>query len=99
MDARSIPTRAALALSVALLTGCAATIESTSDRLDSVEQAVHTGRVNYQERLDRISLDWICTGMSWPRLVELTGGDRALLNAVMDACAGRIFGLVDEVAP
>lgn len=74
------------------LSGCTITPTET---LDSVETSVRDARVNYQERMDRVALEWICTGMSWPKLVELTGGDMALLNTVMESCQQRIFPITE----
>jgi len=86
-----IKTTIPAAIAAALLTGCTTTIESTSGRLDSAEDAIRLGRVHYQERLDRISLEWICSGMSWSGLVTLTGGDQILIAAIMRACAAQAF--------
>lgn len=83
-------------LAVMALSGCAATLESTSERIDDVEAAVRDARVNYQERWNRVTVEWLCTGMSWPDLVSLVGGDRELLDAIMAACAGREYPELGE---
>lgn len=74
-----------------VISGCTTTIEATSERLDNAEQAIRLGRIHYQERFDRISMEWICTGMSWVKLIELTGGNQTLIDAIIEACAERTF--------
>lgn len=85
---------AAIVLAAALTTGCGELVqvrERTTAELDSTEQFLRDTSSAYRARFNRISLEWICTGMSWPDLVSLVNGDMELVNAIMRACAARAF--------
>ena len=90
--------RHAVVLAV-LLAGCATTEqarEQASTQLDQAERILRDARVSYQQRMDRIATEWLCSGMSWPSLLEAVGGDRELLDAVMRRCAERTFPTMEE---
>lgn len=79
-------------LGVLFLSGCTITpIDTTTETLDGLETAIHKARVNYQERMDRVALEWTCSGMSWSSLLQLTGGSLELINVVMAACQEKTF--------
>jgi hypothetical protein len=85
----------AIIIAALLLTGCTGQLvevrERTSLELDSTEQFLRETSSAYRQRFNRISQEWICTGMSWPDLVALVNGDMDLVNAIMKACAARSF--------
>ena len=70
-----------LALTTAL-TGCG----TTSETLDNAENEIRKTRVSYQERMDRVTKEWICTGMSWQTLARITKGNQTVMDAIVDAC-------------
>jgi len=79
------------------LTGCASNLgearREVSGELDAFETQVRAARITYSERMNRVSSEWICTGMSWPALLDLVNGDEQMLDVVMRACASRTFGV------
>ena len=80
---RAITQAAVLSVAAVLgLSGC----ETTSETLDQAETAIRETRVSYQERMDRVTREWICTGMSWQTLLRMTRGEESVMNAIIDGC-------------
>ena len=77
------------------LGGCATQIGDArgqlSAELSAIETEVRSTRIEYQQRMDRIASEWICTGMSWPTLHALAGSNQDIIDAIMRACAERTF--------
>ena len=60
-----------------ILTGCAGSFaafqEERREAITAIEEAAITARVDYQERLNRVSTRWDCTGRSYASFREEFG--------------------------
>ena len=86
------------AILLSSLTGCAAQFgeyrQLTTAELDVLEQQITATLDALQERRNRLVMKTVCTRLSWPEIVEFTGGDLTLINAIGVACNSRGFPII-----